>query len=306
MARRLALLFVCVACSRDEAELSQIFDSRSPRPLSSETRLRQRQRRPPGENPFGLASAPLRAQIGDFVLAPSPATLEQAFEQGPEQQTFAYHGAWIDELGPLETRVRFLTHERRTLPNALLVPIRRGGLASPGDTVLTARATGAGLVRALVVGGEPSTPQVTYLDPIERVAQTPERAAAEQPDTLSRDTFHALREPGEPGTSVACRGEVDDEPGIALRRGDGRWLVLGFAGRLRTYPDAACRGLPLRAAVEPGAGVRFPLLAGFGRGQVERVDAGRGRVWVEFRFAGERRFAGVGFGNFEPSPAAAP
>jgi hypothetical protein len=295
------LLLQCLACSRDEAELAKIFEARSPRPVGSDTALRQRQRRTPGENPFALPSRPLGAALGDFVLAPSPATLEQAFEHGPEEQTFVYFGAVIEELGPLETRVRFLTHERRTLPNALIVPIRRGALASAGDVLLTSRATGSGLARAIAVGGDPASPRVKYLDPALRAELLPTTelapSTAALDDTLPRDTFHVVREPGEPGSTLACSTEASVEPAIALKRIDERWLVLGFAGRLRAVAASACRPLPITLPVQVGQKLWFPLLAGFAQGSVQRVDAQGGRVWLKFELAGEAREIGVGVTN---------
>lgn len=299
-----ALLLLGAACTRDEAELSQIFDARTPRPAGSETALRQRVRRPAGENPFNLPSRPLGALVGDFVLAPSAATLEQAFEQGAEEQTFVYYGAVVDTPGPLETAVRFLTHERRTLPNALLVPIRRGALASPGEVVLTSRASSAGLARAIALGGEAAAPRVKYLDPPLRPGLESPLGAEVLPvaaeDTLRRNSFHVLREPGEPGTTLACRSEGEAEPVILLKVIDEQRLVLGFAGRLRVFPATACRALPIAFVPSLGQAVRFPLLAGFAEGRVQRVDVPDGRVWVRFERAGEAREIGVGFGNIEP------
>lgn len=290
-------------CTRDEAELAQIFDARSPRPAGSETALQKRVRRPAGENPFGLPSRPLSAALGDFVLAPSFATLEQAFDQGADAQTFVYYGAIIQELGPLETSVRFLTHEKRTLPNALIVPIRRGALASPGDVLLTSRASGAGMVRAIAIGGEPATPRVKYLDPpVRSDLDAPLRAEllpGALEDTLPRNQFHVVREPGEPGSTVACTGEAGTEPAILLKQIDDRRLVLGFAGRLRVFPAASCRPLPVALSLSAGQKVRFPLLDGFSEGTVQRVDTANGRVSVQLQRAGETREMSVGVGNLE-------
>jgi hypothetical protein len=295
-----ALSWLALACTRSEAELDKIFDSRTPS-ASASASARRRSPHPPGENPFGLPSRPLGAAAGDVVLAPSRVALEQAFELGPDSQTFVYYAAVVEETGPLETRLRYPTHERRTLPNAVIVPLRRGALASPGDVVLTTQNAGSGLVRAIAIGGEPGSPRVRYLDPSfqkEKLAG-PDIA----PQVLPRDTFHVLREPGEPGTTLACSEGQSQSAVIALKLVDERRLVLGFAGRLRVVSAAACTPLPIVPDVRSGQTARFPLLLQLGQGQVQSVDSASGRVWIRSDFAGETRDVAVGFGNVLPGPA---
>jgi hypothetical protein len=293
------VLASCVGtgCDRNDAELDRIFEARTPRPVGSDTPPQRTRRHLPGENPFGLPSRALAAAAGDFVLVPSRAAIERAFEQGTEEQTFVFYGATILETGPVETRVRYLTHEQRTLPNALVVPIRRGALARPGDVLLTSHTRGAGLVRALVTGGEPATPRVSYLDPVV-VSGDP----VTLDDVLPRDTFHVLREPGEPGTTLACGEGRQLEALIALKAFDERRLGLGFAGRLRLVRADSCQALPL--ALEPSVGqtVWFPRFSGFVSGRVERFEPRTGRARVTQEFAGESRTLEVGSPNLWLGP----
>jgi hypothetical protein len=144
---------------------------------------------------------------------------------------------------------------------------------------------------------------VKYLDPALR---DPLPAGAIE-DTLPRNSFHVLREPGEAGTTLACTTEARVEPVILLKRIDQLRLVLGFAGRLRVFAEAACRPLPIALDLRPEQKVRFPLLAGFAEGSVERLDTPNGRVWVRFERAGETQRIGIGLGNLESlEPGAAP
>jgi hypothetical protein len=294
------VLLAGAGCSRNEAELDRIFEARTPRPVGSDTAPQRRQRHPPGENPFGLPSGPLNAAVGDCGLVPSRAAIEQAFEQGTEEQTFVYYGATVVETGPLESRMRYLTHEQRTIPNALVVPIRRGALASRGDVVLTSRAHGSGLVRALVIGGEPISPRVTYLDPATPVEALAEPAALES--ALPRDSFHVVREPGEPGSTVACGEGADREALIVLKVFDERRLGIGFAGRMRVVRAESCRLLPIQSTPTPGQTAWFPLFSRFSSGRVDRFDQGLGRALISYEFAGEARKLAVGTSNLWLGP----
>jgi len=297
------VLAFAAACRRSDAELERIFEARTPT-ASASTSVRRRSPHPPGENPFGLASRPLGVAVGDVVLSPSHAALEQAFELGPDSQTFVYYAAVVEGTGPLETRLRYPTHERRSIPNAVIVPLRRGATANPGDVVLTTRSTGSGLVRAMAVGGEPASPSVRYLDPPYEKEKLPR--ADSVPQVLPRDTFHVLAEPGEPGTTLACSDGRAESAVIALTKDGERRLVLGFAGRLRVVNAADCTALPITPPVRAGQTVRFPLLLKLGQGQVQSVDSASGRVWIRADFAGETREVGVGFGSVLPIPEKAP
>jgi len=248
-----------------------------------------RKDRPPGDNPFGLPPVPLSASVGAYVLAPSRASLEEAFERGAERQSFAYSGAVLEELGERESRVRSLTRQRARIPNVLIVPIRRDERAEPGQIVLTSRASGSGLVRAIAVGGDPATPRVRYLDG--------EADGAKGEGVLSSGTFHVLGDAPEPGRSLACRVDGNVEHLVWLSSASELRVGLGFAGRIRVAPERSCRVLPLEPRVRPGDRVHVPLLDGFVRATVVRVEPQAGRVVVTYELAGTVVERAVGFTN---------
>jgi len=280
-----------VACGRGPSDADRAFE----RPLGavasadSSARRAARNERPPGENPFGLPPVTLSATVGAYVLAPSRASLEEAFERGPERQSIAYSGAVLEELGAVESRVRSLTRQRARIPNVLIVPIRPGARAEPGRIVLTSRASGSGLVRAIAVGGDPATPRVRYLDG--------DGGGENAEEVLSADSFHVLGEAPEPGRSLACRVDGTVEHLIWLSSAGELRVGLGFAGRIRVAPAGSCRVLPLEPRVRPGDRVYVPLLDGFVPASVVAVDDRVGRVLVDYELAGKRVQRSVGFTN---------
>jgi len=244
--------------------------------------------------PFDFASAPLHASVSDFVLVPSKSAVDLAQEAGAEQGTFVYLGAHLEQLGERESEVRWLTQERAMVPNALIVPIRRGERASPGEIVLTSWASGSGLQRAIVVaGGTAESPKVRYLD----LSLDNPAARADTDDLLPANTFHVIRQPGEAGSTLACRTAERVERVIVLKLSGSKLLGLGFAGRLASFEEKACLPLPLVPPVGVGDTVYVAALGGFFSAKVASVDSAFGRVSVRQRFAGAERTVAVGFTN---------
>lgn len=253
-----------------------------------------RERREPGDNPFGFASLPIDAKPGDYALVPSKGAIDGAWEHGAAEQTFVYLGAYLEQVGDKASLVRWLTRQRGRVANAFIVPIRRGERAQPGDVVLTTWASGSGLQRAIVVpGGTAESPKVRYLDlSLENTA-----ARADESDSLPPNTFHVLRNAGESGTSLACQRGGRVEHIVAIRRSATQLLGLGFAGKMHVLSSDACVALPIAPNVAAGARVYVPHVGGFFSAQVDKVDAAIGRVHVRYPFAGEDRHAAVGFTN---------
>jgi hypothetical protein len=252
-------------------------------------------RRAPGENPFGLPATPTSAQAGDFALVPSRSSLSQAFEQAAGKQTLLYTGAYVDRPGERESALVWLTQQRGTVPNSLLIALPRGERARPSEIVLTNSLSGSGLSRAIVVSaGESDSPEVRSVDlPLDGTAMESERQSV-----LAKNTFRVLRKPAELGTTLACRrGERRERFLLIATAGEDTWLGLGFAGRAELLRPSACRALPLVPAVHAGARVFVPVAGEFVPADVINVDARNGRVLVKYEFAAETKEVSVGYTN---------
>ena len=251
-------------------------------------------RRAPGENPFGLPAVASTTKAGDFALVPSRGSLSQAFEQPEGSQSLLYAGAYIERPGERDSAVVWLTQQRGSVPNSLLIALPRSERARMGDIVLKGASSGSGLERAIVVSeGESESPRVRALDASLDVAA----AAAQREDTLPKSTFRVLRAAGELGTTLACRRGEQSERFLLIAKDGDRRLGLGFAGRALSFPSSSCRELPLAPRVHAGARVFVPVAGEFVSAKVVRDDARFGRVTVEYEFAAEAKESSVGYGN---------
>jgi hypothetical protein len=247
--------------------------------------------------PFGFALRAIDAQAGDRVLLPLRSNIEAARQHGFEQPTFVYGGGVLEQVGEGASNVRWQTQQRALVDNVWLIPIRRGERAAPGDIVLTSWASGSGMLRGIVLGaGNPQSPTVRYLD---LPASHP---AADAADTLEPSSFHVLRNPGEVGTTLACRsspgaGLSRVERAIVLHREAADLLVLAFAGKLRRVAGADCKPLPLAPPLKTGERVFVPVVGAFVQARVLAVNTQAGRVEVSYDFGNEQKQQAFGFTN---------
>lgn len=238
-------------------------------------------------DPFGLGASPTAAKAGDFVLCPPREWIDKAMESGkPENQTFIFYGAHMVEPGPALSKVTSQTGKEMEIPNYMIIPIRKGESAKPGDILLTQWQSGSGMQRAMVVeGGTPTSPKVRYLDmDIDNPSGSGKRV-----DTCKPDTFHKLEKAWEPGTSVAAKsGMWSKRWKIVYIKGD-RVLGVGFAGKMKVLSRKDCTPVPVRPDVKPNTAVWVPYIGSYKEGKVKKVDAAIGRVMTEIEFAGKKK-----------------
>ncbi|MCC6213701.1 MAG: hypothetical protein IT376_02450 [Polyangiaceae bacterium] len=233
------------------------------------------------------------ATEGDHVLAPPREWLDAALEHGAETQAFVYYAARLVQRGPESSKVRTAAGLVSLLPNALVLPLRPGQRVKKGQIVLTSWASGTGLERAIVVGGEPGAPRVRYLD----MAFDAPSGWGQRDDVLPEGTFHALERAGEIGTTVACVEGGVRRRWIVVAAAEGKLLGLGFGGLLRALDEPACDALPLVPKLEPGQPAEIAVSGVFVAGKVTEVRREIGRVFVERAVGGRKRVDAVGFGN---------
>jgi hypothetical protein len=292
---RLALALVgCVlACSKEEPAGQVPAVSGGGPPLAPPPQVSS------APSSFSFPGVPARAKEGDYVLAPAFATLQGIEAQGLARHTVIYYGGWMRQPGEERSLVESLAKQTRPIPNAAIIPIAPGQRAEPGDVVLTSWASGSGMQRAVVVeGGTPEEPVVRYLD----MALENPSGWGERTDKLKRNTFAVLTQPGEPGTTAACREGERLLRYIVTRRFDAEVLALGFAGKLRLLQAGDCEFLPVRAQVERGQHVLVPYLGRFVESEVFRVKEGLGRVVVRRKMGGKRFEQAVPVTDIQPQP----
>lgn len=228
-------------------------------------------------------------------MCPPRLWLDEAFQKGVDKQTFIFYAATMDKPGSVESSIKSLMGESQLMPNSLIIPLKRGQKAKVGDLLLSWWQSGSGLSRAIVVkGGTPQSPRVLYLD---MDLDNPAKIAQKE-DTLKPDSFHALNQPFEPGTSVAVREGSRWKHAQVIRVEGKQVLLLGFAGRVTVAAKSDCVGLPVRPpGLKPGTLVMAKNAYGMIEpAKVVRVDARIGRVFVEFT-GGLKKTLGVAFGD---------
>jgi hypothetical protein len=220
--------------------------------------------------------------------------LSEAFEQAAGSQSLLYAGATIERVGERDSTVVWLTQQRGSVPNSLVIALPRSQRAALGEIVLKSSASGAGLERAIVVSeGESESPRVRGLDlPFDSATAT-----AQPEETLPKSTFRVLRRPGELGTTLVCRRGEKNERFLLVASDGERRLGLGFAGRALMLPASSCRALPLVPKAQLGVRVFVPVAGELVAAKVTRVDPRNGRVVVEYEFAAESKEMAFGYTN---------
>lgn len=251
----------------------------------------------PGRIPLDYPVVPTTAKAGDWVLTPPRLWLDQAFEKGVQSQTFIFYAATMVKPGAAESTVKDLMGKESTMPNSLIVPIRKGEKAAVGDVLLTWWQSGSGMQKSIVIqGGTPTQPKVLHLD----ISYENPARVGKKPDTLKPGTFHRLGKALEPGTMVTFQEGPSWKVGQVLNRTSEQVLYLGFAGRIGVVPTKACHALPVRPpALKAGAEVMARSnLGSLQPARVSKVEAEIGRVFVTFPKAGDpKKVLAVAFGD---------
>lgn len=227
-------------------------------------------------------------------MAPLERWVDEAFVGGGEKQTFIYYGAWVSKVGDRETKLKTLPGQTESLPNALILPIGPGESASPGEVVLTAWASGSGLQRAIVVeGGTPTRPKVRYLDMEFESAS----GWGQKDDELPEKTFRVLRQPGELGTTVACKDGSRHVRWVVVAREGEKLLGLGFAGKMKVLERSDCTNLPIAPKVRVAQKIFVPVVGVFVEAKITKTDAAVGRVFAKHAFGGTEQDGAFSFTN---------
>jgi predicted small lipoprotein YifL len=217
------------------------------------------------------------AVTGDYVLAPSRTSVDEAFTKGLDQTTMTFYAAKMVTPGEAASAVEDLTSAKFTVPNSVIVPMTKGATAEKGDTLLTWWQSGSGLMKAYVVEGG-ATPKVQYLDDF-----------VTDQETLLADSFSKVTGDLAPGVSVAVKdadyGTYDNA--VVINVSGDKVLVLGFADSLEMVDKANLTVIPLDPGVAVGDTVLAPIISSYDPVVVKEVKADIGQIVGEYTWVDE-------------------
>lgn len=236
----------------------------------------------------------IQANKGDFVLCPPELWIKKGFEKGVNSVTYIYYGAIMGEPGTNASEILSLTGTKMLIPNSMIIPIRRGEKARPGDIILTHWQSGSGMQRAIVVSGDEKEPVVRYLD----MDYDNPAGIGKKDDKCKINTFHKLTKEFEPGTSIAVKEGTGYTHYRLLCEKEGKVLALGFAGRLAVVEKKDCIAIPIDYFPKKGETVfAVNLMSKFSSGTVTNVDKKIGRIFVEMEWGGKKKITAVAVGQ---------
>lgn len=213
----------------------------------------------------------IAARPAEFVLAPS----KEAVAEGADA-VYIYYAAKLVEKGPKESKIKTLPGDEISIPNTFIIPLGGQQAAKPGDIVLTWWQSGSGMQRAIVTGGSPNEPEVMYLDL--------DYKSDAKPEKLQAGTFFVLPSSSTVGNVVACLDSGDRVRYQIVASADSKYLVLGWAGKMRAVNKSDCTGLPHDAGAKPGDIVQVPVFSKYQPATVTKVDPKNGRVFAKYKF----------------------
>lgn len=237
------------------------------------------------------------AKAGDFVLVPSYNWLQDAATKGVDSTNFIWYTQKLAAPDKANSEVQFMS-QRKKVPNAYIVAIPAGQKAQKGDIVLTWWQTGSGMQRAIVVDdADPISPVVRYLD----IDYTNPAKSSDKSTTIGKmdekimpDTFVKLKD-WDAGTMVAIQDGANIKAAQLIRAAGDKILVLEGVGKLKVYPKASAKPIPLVPDVKTGDRVKAPQYGDkFANGTVSSVDAKIGRVFIKFDGSSEEKAVSFG------------
>lgn len=222
-----------------------------------------------------------KAEVGNFVLAPSRESLDRAMEDG--KGALIFYGGEMVEVGEADSKVKSLAGTEFTIPNALIVAAEPNAKAAVGDILLGHWESGSGAQRAIVTGGTDTEPVVRYLD----IDYDNPSGAGKEDDTWKSGRFRKITGPGQIGSTVACQDGDAWVHGYLVNRDKSTLLVTGFASEVTAHDKSECVALLTKGTYAEGDTVHVPVVGKYTEGEVVKVDEAIGRVWVKYNWGGE-------------------
>ena len=175
--------------------------------------------------------------------------------------------------------------DKQLVPNALIIPLKKGQKAKKGDVVLTWWQSGSGLDRAIIIdASNPTEPVGVYLDRYWRDDPKDEKnTELAKGEKLKPNTFNVLKD-GEwqSGATVAYRESGEWKKGILMNVSDDKVLLSVFSSHLMATTKDRCKLIPMKEKIKKGDKVWATFVDGFRSGYiVKEINEKVGRLWVQ-------------------------
>lgn len=235
----------------------------------------------PWDFPQGIT---IEAEPGQTILTCQGSYFDK-MESGEDlmKSVLIWYTRTMEQVGPEKSDIG--RTDKKLVPNALIIPLKKGQKAKKGDVLLTWWQSGSGLDRAVVIdASNPAEPVAVYLDRYWRDdpedAKNKELAKGEQ---LKPSSFNVLKD-GEwqPGVTVAYRDGGEWKKGIVMNISGDKVLLQVFSSHLFATTKDRCKIIPFKEKIKKGDKVWATFVDGFRDGYVVKVINEKvGRVWVQ-------------------------
>lgn len=252
-------------------------------------------------DPIDFPFVQVEAIAGQTVLAPPKRLILQSLNKTGLSQSFTFLPNTLVETAAY-TKVATPKNDNRkeAIPNYLVVPIRQGQTAKPGDIVLTWWQPYSAMNRAIVVGGQPESPLVRYLD----IDFNHPGGHGKTDKKLAKDSFHLLRSEWQPGTYIAFqkadrRNPNQQQPsyGQVICVSGRKLVTLEFGGLLSVQDKKTSLPIPIRPQVKPASTVWIAHQGKLLQAVAKSVESKIGRVDCEIQVGKTPQQLRIPFGN---------
>lgn len=189
----------------------------------------------------------------------------------------------MEQAGPEKSDVG--RSDKQLVPNALIVPIKKGQKAKKGDIVLTWWQSGSGMQRAIVIdASNPTEPTAVYLDRYWKDDPNHEdNKKLAKGEQLKPNSFNVIKD-GEwqAGAAVAYREGGEWRKGTLIHVDGDKVLLSVFSSHLLATTKARCKLIPFKEKIKKGDKVWATFVDGFRSGYiVKQIDEKAGHMWVQ-------------------------
>ncbi len=207
-----------------------------------------------------------------------------ALETGEDlnKSVLIWYRANMDKVGAEKSDLG--RSDKKLVPNAMIVPLKKGQKAKKGDILLTWWQSGSGLQRAIVVdASDPQEPVAVYLDRYWK--DTPDHEDNKklaQGEQLKPNSFNVIKDgEWEAGATVAYRDGGEWKVGKLMHIEGDKVLLNVFASHLFATTKDRCKLIPFKEKIKKGDKVWATFVDGFRPDYiVKEIDAKTGHVWV--------------------------